>query len=163
MVILTIDYFIGAAGMKKAFTLVELVVVISIIAILLSIAFPMSSAIKRSMEYKKFEGASMELLEDMRHARVRAITNGEVQMTFTNNGYYLTDTFGKHTYKKVIFSDGIDINFKKSTIPSTKILKFTCSGSVSPYACTIVVNDSNGHTSEISIKVATFTIDLKGR
>lgn len=162
MVILTIDYISGATNMKKAFTLIELVVVMAIIGILLCIAFPISS-IKRSMDYKRFEGASMELLEDMRYAKVRAITSGEVQMTFTENGYYLTDTFGRYTYKKVVFSDGIGIDFSKSTIPSTKVLKFTCSGSISPYACTVVMNDSQGFTSEISIKVATFTIDFKGR
>jgi prepilin-type N-terminal cleavage/methylation domain-containing protein len=149
--------------MKKAFTLVELLVIMAIMVILLSITFPMFSSFKRSMDYKKFEGASMELLEDMRYAKVRALTNGEVQMTFAEDGYYLTDTFERYTYKKVSFSDGISIDFINSTIPDTKVLKFTCSGSVSPYACTVVINDSQGHTSTISIKVATFTVDFKGR
>lgn len=149
--------------MKKAFTLVELLVVMAIIGILLCIVYPVSSSAKRSMDQKRFEGASMELLEDMRYAKVRAITNGEVQMTFTDDGYMLTDTYEKHTYKKVVFSDGIGIDYINSTLPSTKVLKFSCSGSISPYACSIVVNDNAGHTATISIKVATFTIDFKGR
>lgn len=149
--------------MRKAFTLIELVMVIAIIGILLSISFPMSSHIKRSLDYKRFEGASMEMLEDIRYAKVRAITTGEVQMTFTNNGYFLTDTYLRSTYKKVVFPEGIGIDFAKSTIPNARVLKFSCRGYVSPYACTIVINDSYGHTSEISIKVATFTIDFKGR
>ena len=149
--------------MRKAFTLVELLITISLMGMLMCIFFPVSSSIKRTMDEKRFKGSSMELLEDMRHARVRAMTSGEVELLFTVDGYLLVDTYNKEIYKQVIFKKGIKIDLAASTIPySEKRLKFSCSGSVSPYACSIVIIDNEGRSATISIKVATFMIDFKG-
>ena len=161
MGILLIYDALRSKDMKKAFTLVELIITLSLIGLLLCIMTPITSSITEAIKEKRFQGTSMELLEDIRHARVRAITNGEVQMSFVDGGYQLTDTYNKYSYKNETFPDGMDIDFKESTIPGDKRIKFMNSGAINPYACTIVLKDSYGRCSCISIKVGTFTIDFK--
>ena len=149
--------------MKKGFTLVELICCICIMSILLLIAAPSVPGINSIKKKTVFSSTSQELLKDLRYARVRAMTNGVVKVHFYDDGYILYDYSDSKNmiFKKVTYEDGIRFIKYKSTIPSDRELHFTQTGTVSPYACTVVIQNTSGETCTISIKVTTFTIDFK--
>lgn len=109
-----------------------------------------------------FQKTSEELLKDLRYSRIRAMTSGGIKVHFYDDGYTLYDYSAASTiFKTVVYEKGIKFVKYKSTIPDHRELTFKETGTVSPYACTIVLEDAKGASCSISIKVATFTIDYK--
>jgi prepilin-type N-terminal cleavage/methylation domain-containing protein len=150
-------------NMKKGFTLLELLCCLFIISILVAFSIPSLSGMNSFRKKTNFEKTSQELLKDLRSARVRAMTKGIVKIHFYDDGYILYDysDLSSMIFKRVTYEDGIKFVRYRSTIPLDRELKLSETGTVSPYACSVVLEDSNGKTCTLSIKVATFTIDFK--
>ena len=148
--------------MKKAFTLIETVFCVSIIAILLSIGIV---SIKRIDEYKakkKFEFTATMLLKDLRYAKGQAASSNDIHILFNKNGYDIYSVINcKSKYlKRVNFDKEIYIDSKESTIPMNGKITFTNAGTVKPYGCSITVKDKK-NSATITIKPVIFSISYK--
>jgi len=111
MVLKNSDIFAGSKG----FTLIEVIVVIVIIGILSTIAFPMFS---RWIPNYRLKGAAQELYSDLQKSKLHAIkTNRRVIFNFNvvadcsaPTGYIFTDSDGKVVASNN-FTDNICLNF----------------------------------------------------
>jgi prepilin-type N-terminal cleavage/methylation domain-containing protein len=150
-------------GLKKGFTLLELLCCMLILSILLSLSLVSLNGMSSFKKKTTFEKTQQELLKDLRNARVRAMTRGMVKAHFYDDGYILYDysDLSSMIYKRVTYEDGIKFVGYKSTIPLDRELRFSETGTVSPYACSVYLEDSKGNSCTLSIKVTTFTIDFK--
>jgi hypothetical protein len=128
-----------------------------------ALSFPSLSFTKKFISRKRFEGAGMQLLKDMRYGKFRALSQGVVSMQINRRGYQMYDSPDASVmlFKDITFPEGVEFDDAHSTVPCGTMLRFNESGSVSPYACTVAIKDSKGNSYAISIKVAIFTIDYK--
>lgn len=144
--------------MKKGFTLVELICVISIMVIIGAISYPSVSAFLRA---DRLNTATDTLINDLRYAKMYAITNNidvkvllnRLGASYEYDGYkiYLGPTM---TIKQVKFPLNVYVDGIHSTFDTNGKMEFNTSGSVSPFACTIMLKDrETGKTSEITLTI----------
>jgi prepilin-type N-terminal cleavage/methylation domain-containing protein len=152
---------VGEIDLKKGFSLIEIVCVISIIGVVSSIAYPLLNIF---IDKNKLNAASYMLVNDLRFAKMHAISKNSTAISVffvedeekkNYNGYYIYDptNYSAETLKKVRLSEGIVISKIESTFEQSKI-KFQTNGSVSPHACSIVLrNFKTGQKSTITLTI----------
>lgn len=137
--------------MKKGFTLVELMCVISIILIMCGAAYPTIGSFLRKDRLKR---ATQELVVDLKYAKTYAISHhsSPVSILFEAraggggfDGYWIYLPSGGYsmTLKRVYLPKGVIIcpRGDGTTINIDNKLYFKPGGNVAPFACTIALKD----------------------
>lgn len=142
--------------MKKGFTLLELTLSISIMLLVFSgLVFPFKNYSNIFLEHSK-----NMLISDLKLSKIMAYSKGvEVTFAFIKDdksndyiGYNVSQ--GLKFVKKAYFPKDIIISKSLSTIPTSGLLTFNSNGSVSPYACTIVlINKKTNMTKKITLTI----------
>lgn len=94
---------------QKGFTLIELMVVVSISAILLMLAVP---SFNDSLARRRLEGVATELITDLQYARTQAIgNNADISLVTSATGYTISGTSGgvNVTYKTIALNTGLSM------------------------------------------------------
>lgn len=142
--------------MKKGFSLLELILSLLIMFLIFSsFVFPFKNYSNVFLEYSK-----NMLLSDLKLSKIMAYSKGvEVTFTFIKDdksndyiGYNISQ--GLKFVKKAYLPKDIIISRNLSSLPTSGLLTFNVNGSVSPYACTIVLTNKKTNT----IKKITLTI-----
>lgn len=137
--------------MKKGFTLVEIICVISILSILFAISYPSYNYFLRKDRLKVVTG---ELIENLKYAKTYAINhdgsnvNVLIESSDINKGYdsywiYMPSEGYNMTLKKVYLPKGVWIckRGEGSTFNIDNKIVFRPAGNVAPFACTIALKD----------------------
>jgi type IV fimbrial biogenesis protein FimT len=143
---------------QKGFSLIELIVVITIIAIAVGITIPVYSSMKPKL---RLNGAARQMQGDLMRARMQAISqNNEFRLSFSddNHQYYIwVDVNGngapdsdESPVTKDIQTNYYDVVF--DSVPSQKP-KFYPRGTLWPLGFTITLKNSSG-TKDVVVSYA---------
>ena len=159
---------VNLSGMKKGFTLIEIIIVVTILAIAAMTAIPMMS----SSASVQIRAASNMIAADLEYARSMAISRGQyyyVVFDKNNESYSIkdqTNTIIEHPVKKgfnyeIDFSsdgrlDKVEIN--DANFNSTQTIRFDSLGS--PDNGGTVILNADGFTVNISVEPVTGYISI---
>lgn len=139
--------------MKKGYTLIELILVLSIITILCAVIYPSYTHYLRKDRLKV---VTQELIQNLKYAKTYAINHGDnfVNVLFQSS----EETKGYDSYWIYMPSGGYNMTLKRVNIPKgvwictrgegstfnydNRII-FKPAGNVAPFACTIALKDSD--------------------
>ncbi|SEF81657.1 hypothetical protein SAMN05660865_01087 [Caloramator fervidus] len=143
--------------MKRGHVLLEIIIGFCIVFIIFSFLYVSPSAFYNNL---CLEFVAKGLVSDLKWSKLNAYSKGaDVCFYFIKDnqssdyvGYSISQNL--KTLKKVMFPKNIVVSRSLSTFSSSGILTFNPNGSVSPYACSIVVlNKSSGKNKKITLTI----------
>lgn len=136
---------------QKGFSLIELIVIVTIIAVIIGIAIPVYVSMKPSIQ---LSGATRQIMSDLMWARMHAISeNNEFKVSFIDSYKYeiLDDNNdnGKFDDGESKITRNIQDKYEGITLSSNNNLIFHPRGNVAPTATVTIANSSG--TKSVSI------------
>lgn len=140
---------------RRAFTLIEILIVVALFLLFSSIAIPNIGMLNRAKESQELRGIRTDLLYTRNQAIVGSKTL-KFKWDYANNGYSITSLDEKEIIKSYRCEKGIKI------IENLRINEFIFSPSGTPsYSDTISIVDSRNQRYHLSVAPATGKITLQ--